>query len=111
MPLLLSNAAASRRPVMVLDSEPIIHDMAVLRYQAQQLHYDSATMIMRLKATIQSFEGHMNSVTEKSAKYAQIAYEEVSKSLYCLGVHLTTEWFQNSELQEKLINIFIDLVN
>ncbi|KAJ4876947.1 putative galacturonosyltransferase 10 [Raphanus sativus] len=84
--------------------------MAVLRYQAQPLHYDSATMIMRLKATIQSFEGHMNSVTEKSAKYAQIAYEEVPKSLYCLGVHLTTEWFQNSELQEKLINIFIDLM-
>ncbi|CAF2122459.1 unnamed protein product [Brassica napus] len=46
----------------------------------------SATMIMRLKATIQSLEGRMSSVTEKSAKYAQIAAEEVPKSLYCLGV-------------------------
>ncbi|KAG2307953.1 hypothetical protein Bca4012_083092 [Brassica carinata] len=73
--------------------------MAVLLYQAQQLHYDSATMIMRLKATIQSLEGQMSSVTEKSAKYAQIAAEEVPKSLYCLGVRLTTEWFQNFELQ------------
>ncbi|XP_033148622.1 probable galacturonosyltransferase 10 [Brassica rapa] len=42
-------------------------------------------MIMRLKATIQSLEEQMSSVTEKSAKYAQIAAEEVPKSLYCLG--------------------------
>ena len=63
--------------------------MAVLLYQPQQLHYDSATMIMRLKAIIQSLEGQMSSVTEKSAKYAQIAAEEVPKSLYCLGVRLT----------------------
>ncbi|CAN7107249.1 unnamed protein product [Brassica rapa subsp. narinosa] len=48
-------------------------------------HYGSATMIMRLKATIQSLEEQMSSVTEKSAKYAQIAAEEVPKSLYCLG--------------------------
>ncbi|WZY95786.1 hypothetical protein YC2023_068115 [Brassica napus] len=43
-------------------------------------HYGSATMIMR-----QSLEEQMSSVTEKSAKYAQIAAEEVPKSLYCLG--------------------------
>ena len=65
--------------------------MAVLLYQAQQLHYDSATMIMRLDAITQSLEGQMSSVTEESAKYAQIAAEEVPKSLYCLGVPLTTE--------------------
>ncbi|KAG2329530.1 hypothetical protein Bca52824_000710 [Brassica carinata] len=80
--LLLSTAAASRRPLTVLESELTIRDMAVLLYQSQQLHYDSATMIMRLKATIQSLEGQMSYVTEKSAKYAQIAAEEVPKSLY-----------------------------
>ncbi|CAF2105949.1 unnamed protein product, partial [Brassica oleracea] len=48
-------------------------------------HYGSATMIMRLKATIHSLEGQMSSVIEKSAKYAQIAAEEVPKTLYCLG--------------------------
>ncbi|KAL0649388.1 hypothetical protein Bca4012_092079 [Brassica carinata] len=47
-------------------------------------HYGSATMIMKLKATIQSSEGQMSYVIEKSAKYAQIAAEE------------------NSELQGKL---------
>ncbi|KAF2534190.1 hypothetical protein F2Q70_00030975 [Brassica cretica] len=46
-------------------------------------------MIMRLKAITQSLERQMSSVTEKSAKYAQIAAEEVPKSLYCLGVRLT----------------------
>uniref|UniRef100_A0A0D3BI10 Hexosyltransferase n=1 Tax=Brassica oleracea var. oleracea TaxID=109376 RepID=A0A0D3BI10_BRAOL len=46
---------------------------------------ESAIMIMRLKATIQSLEGQMSFVTEKSAKYAQMAAEEVPKSLYCLG--------------------------
>ncbi|CAN7054151.1 unnamed protein product [Brassica oleracea var. botrytis] len=48
-------------------------------------HYGSATMIMKLKATIQSSEGQMSYVIEKSAKYAQIAAEEVPKTLYCLG--------------------------
>ncbi|KAL0646051.1 hypothetical protein Bca4012_044342 [Brassica carinata] len=33
----------------------------------------------------------MSSVIEKSAKYAQIAAEEVPNSFYCLGVRLTTE--------------------
>ncbi|RVX08429.1 putative galacturonosyltransferase 10 [Vitis vinifera] len=75
--------------------------MALLLYQAQQLHYDSATMIMRLKAKIQSLEEQMNSVSEKSSKYGQIAAEEVPKGLYCLGLHLTNEWFKNVNLQRK----------
>ncbi|CAN7126692.1 unnamed protein product [Brassica rapa subsp. narinosa] len=73
----------------VLDSEPTIRDMAVLLYQAQQLHYDSTTMIMRLKSIIQSLEGHMSLILRKSAKHAQNSAEEVPKSLYCLGVRLT----------------------
>ncbi|CAH8313733.1 unnamed protein product [Eruca vesicaria subsp. sativa] len=62
--------AASRRPLTVLDSEPTIHDM-----------YDSSTMIMRLKATIQSLEVQMSSVTEKSANYAQISYHLLERTL------------------------------
>lgn len=100
--LLLSSAATRRSPLTVLESEPTIRDMAVLLYQAQQLHYDSATMIMRLKASIQALEEQMSSVSEKSSKYGQIAAEEVPKSLYCLGVRLTTEWFQNLDLQRNL---------
>ncbi|XP_057487277.1 probable galacturonosyltransferase 10 [Actinidia eriantha] len=100
--ILLSNAALRRMPLTTGESESAIRDMALLLFQAQQLHYDSATMIMRLKAKIQGLEEQMNSVSEKSSKYGQIAAEEVPKSLYCLGVQLTTEWFRNSNLQRKL---------
>ncbi|KAL2483213.1 putative galacturonosyltransferase 10 [Forsythia ovata] len=100
--ILLSNAALRRTPLTTSESETAIRDMALLLIQAQQLHYDSATMIMRLKAKIQGLEEQMNSINEKSSKYGQIAAEEVPKSLYCLGVRLTTEWFKNSNLQKKL---------
>ncbi|XVF01915.1 hypothetical protein REPUB_Repub04eG0130800 [Reevesia pubescens] len=99
---LLSNAATRRTPLTVGESETAVRDMALLLYQAQLLHYDSATMIMRLKAKIQALEEQMSSVSEKSSKYGQIAAEEVPKSLYCLGVRLTTEWFGNPNLQRKL---------
>lgn len=99
--ILLSNAAIRRTPLTIRESETAIRDMALLLYQAQQLHYDSATMIMRLKAKIQSLEEQMNSVSEKSSKYGQIAAEEVPKGLYCLGLHLTNEWFKNVNLQRK----------
>lgn len=99
--ILLSNAALRRAPLTTRESEVAIHDLALLLYQAQQLHYDSATMIMRLKAKIQALEEQMSSVNEKSSKYGQIAAEEVPKSLYCLGVRLTTEWFGSLTLQKK----------
>ncbi|KAB2087775.1 hypothetical protein ES319_A04G127700v1 [Gossypium barbadense] len=98
---LLSNAATRRTPLTVGESETAIRDMALLLYQAQQLHYDSATMLMRLRAKIQTLEEQMSSANEKSSKYGQIAAEEVPKSLYCLGVRLTTEWFGNPNLQKK----------
>ncbi|XP_019417169.1 PREDICTED: probable galacturonosyltransferase 10 isoform X2 [Lupinus angustifolius] len=100
--ILLSNAATRRSPLTTIESENAIHDMALLLYQSQQLHYDSATMLMRFKAKIQALEEQMNSVSEKSSKYGQIAAEEVPKSLYCLGVRLTTEWFKNHNIQNKL---------
>ncbi|GFQ05230.1 probable galacturonosyltransferase 10 [Phtheirospermum japonicum] len=100
--ILLSNAALRRTPLTTSESETAVRDMALLLFQAQQLHYDSATMIMRLKAKIQGLEEQMSSINEKSSKYGQIAAEEVPKSLYCLGVRLTSEWFQNAYLQRKL---------
>ncbi|KAK1396236.1 Hexosyltransferase [Heracleum sosnowskyi] len=100
--VLLSSAALRRIPLTNSESEVAIRDMALLLYQAQQLHYDSATMIMRMKAKIQGLEEQKNSVSEKSSKYGQIAAEEVPKSLYCLGVRLTIEWFKNSNIQKNL---------
>ncbi|KAK1385800.1 Galacturonosyltransferase 10 [Heracleum sosnowskyi] len=47
---LLSNAVFRRNPLTISESETAVRDMALLLYQAQKLlHYDSATMIMRLK--------------------------------------------------------------
>lgn len=100
--ILLSNSALRRTPLTLMESETAIREMALLLYQAQQLHYDSSTMIMRLKAKIQGLDEQMNSLNEKSSKYGQIAAEEVPKSLYCLGVRLTTEWFSNSNLQRNI---------
>nr|GMD53240.1 probable galacturonosyltransferase 10 [Ipomoea batatas] len=99
--VLLSNSATRKSPLTMKEAESRIREMALLLCQAQQLHYDSATMIMRLKANIQSLGEQLNSVTEKSSKYGQIAAEEVPKGLYCLGVRLTVDWFQNKKLQEK----------
>ncbi|XP_074379859.1 putative galacturonosyltransferase 10 [Apium graveolens] len=101
---LLSNAALRRNPLTISEAETAVRDMALLLYQAQQeLHYDSATMIMRLKAKIQGLEEQLSSVSEKSSKYGQIVAEEVPKSLYCLGVRLSTEWFRYSNMQRKII--------
>ncbi|XP_068336060.1 probable galacturonosyltransferase 10 isoform X1 [Pyrus communis] len=100
--ILLSNAATRRVPLTIRESETAISDMALILYQAQQLHYDSATMIMRLKAKIQTLEEQMSSVSDKSSKYGQIAAEEVPKSLYCLGIQLTSEWFRKPNIQRKI---------
>ncbi|CAN0914910.1 Probable galacturonosyltransferase 10 [Linum grandiflorum] len=100
--VLLSSAATRRVPLTTRESDTAIRDMALLLFQGQQLHYDSATMIMKLKAKIQGLEEQMSSVSEKSSKYGQIAAEEVPKGLYCIGIRLTTEWFRNLILQRKI---------
>ncbi|KAL9262458.1 putative galacturonosyltransferase 10 [Drosera capensis] len=102
--ILLSDAATRRSPLTVTEAETSIRHMALLLYQAQQLHYDSATMIMRFKAKIQSLEEQTSSVSEKSAKYGQIAAEEIPKSLYCLGIRLATEGFQSPKLSRRLVD-------
>ncbi|KAM7498762.1 hypothetical protein LguiA_023176 [Lonicera macranthoides] len=99
--VLLSNAATRKTPLTEEESESALRNMALLLYKAQELHYDSATMIMRLKAKIMSLEEQTNSVGEKSSKYGQIAAEEVPKSLCCLGIRLTLEWFKKSNSQRK----------
>ncbi|KAI3732201.1 hypothetical protein L1987_63400 [Smallanthus sonchifolius] len=101
--ILLSNTALTRSPLTLRESNTAVKDMALLLFQAQQYHYDSATMIMRLKARIQDLEEQTSLVTERSSKYGQIAAEEVPKSLFCLGVRLTTERFQQPKLQQTVL--------
>ncbi|KAM7267048.1 hypothetical protein ACFE04_009214 [Oxalis oulophora] len=82
---LVANSASRRAPLTTRELQTTIHDVALLLYQAQQLHYDSSTMIMRVKAKIQALEEQMSFVNEKSSRHGQIAAEEVPKRLHrCL---------------------------
>uniref|UniRef100_A0ACD5UG73 Uncharacterized protein n=1 Tax=Avena sativa TaxID=4498 RepID=A0ACD5UG73_AVESA len=98
---ILAHAAAHGGTVAKEEAEKAIRDMSVLFFQAQQLRYDSAITIMKLKGQIQSLEEKSKAEADKSTKYGQIAAEELPKGLYCLGVRLTMEWFKSAELQRK----------
>lgn len=99
---LLSSFPTERTTLTTKEYEMAIRDMALLLYQAQQLHYDSATMIVKMNGQLQALSEKMKSETEKSGKYGQMAAGELPKGLYCLGVRLALEWFRNPNLQRKL---------
>lgn len=50
---LLSQAVTRGTPVLWEEAEPIMRVMSGLIFQAKELHYDSATMLMKLKAEMQ----------------------------------------------------------
>lgn len=79
--------------------------MASLLYQAAHIHnYDTALTISKLKSQIQTLEQKSKSETEKSAKYNQIAAEELPKGLYCLALRLTAQWYKNPQLHSTKIS-------
>ncbi|XP_006841805.2 probable galacturonosyltransferase 10 [Amborella trichopoda] len=94
--ILLSNVATRSSPLTASEAETSIRDMSLLIHQAKQLHYDSATVIMKLKAQISALEERVNSASVQSTTFGQLAAEAIPKSLYCLGTKLTIEWFKNS---------------
>jgi alpha-1,4-galacturonosyltransferase len=51
--LLLSESTSQGTTISAKEAAPVIKEMSVLFSKAQDLHYDSATMIMKLKAQIQ----------------------------------------------------------
>ncbi|MCO5586708.1 hypothetical protein L7F22_040650 [Adiantum nelumboides] len=96
---LLSKSAARGYPISKEEAESIIGEFSVLIYQAKELHYDSATMIMRLKAQIQGLEEKVNTASIQSTTFGQLAAEAVPKGLYCLGNRLTMEWAMDPDLR------------
>lgn len=46
-------AATRGTPILWEEAEPIMREMSGLILQAKELHYDSATMLMKLKAEMQ----------------------------------------------------------
>lgn len=96
---LLSKSATRGYTVTLEEAEPIIRELSLLIYQAKELHYDSATMIMKLKAQIQALEERVNTATVQSTTFGQLAAEAVPKGLYCLGIRLTMEWAMDPDLR------------
>lgn len=96
---LLSKSAARGYSVTLEEADSIIREFSVLIYQAKELHYDSATMIMKLKAQIQGLEERVNTATIQSTTFGQLAAEAVPKGLYCLGNRLTLDWAMDPDLR------------
>eukprot|EP00249_Psilotum_nudum_P005864 c19289_g1_i2 orf=779-2380(+) len=97
--LLLSKSATQGTSVTLEEAEPTIRKLSLLIYRAKELHYDSATVIMKLKAQIQALEERANAATVQSNTFGQLAAEAVPKGLYCLGSRLTMQWAMDPDLQ------------
>lgn len=99
---LLSTAATRGYPLTTEESETAIHNLAALLYQAQQLHYDTAVSLMKMKGQIQSLEEKSKAEAEKSTKFGQIAAEELPKALYCFGIRLIMAWFKRPSPERRI---------
>ncbi|CAK9218526.1 unnamed protein product [Sphagnum troendelagicum] len=100
---LLSLAATRGSPIVWKEVKPIMQEMSSLIYQAKELHYDSATMLMKLKAEMQALEEMANTAATQSATFGQLAAEAVPKSLYCLSLRLAMKWASDADLREQVI--------
>lgn len=98
---LLSQTATSGVPFPLKEAEPVMHALSALILQAKDLHYDSATMIMKLKAQIQSLEERANAAAAQSTVFGQLAAEAVPKGLHCLGMRLTMVWTTDEVVQAR----------
>jgi len=99
---LLSLGATRGTPVTWDEAEPIMREMSSLIFKAKELHYDSATMLMRLKAEMQALEEMANTAATQSATFGQLAAEAVPKSLHCLSLRLATQWATDEKLREHV---------
>lgn len=53
----------------------------------------------------QALEERANAAAVQSTVFGQLAAEATPKSLYCLGMRLTTDWAKKSELHQLVENI------
>ncbi|KAK8953689.1 putative galacturonosyltransferase 10 [Platanthera guangdongensis] len=100
---LLSAAATRQYPLTTEESETSIRNMAALIYQAQQLRYDAATSLVKMKVQVQSLEDKSKAEAEKSINFGQIAAEELPKALHCFGIRLTMDWFERQSPDRRII--------
>lgn len=96
--LLLSKAAL--RELTPDEAQPTIKSLSSLILKAQGIHYDIATTIMTMKSHIQALEERANAATVQSTVFGQMAAEAIPKSLHCVHIKLTADWFKKLALQE-----------
>lgn len=92
---LLSQAAVRAKPITLEEADPVITQLSKLIYSAQDSHYDIGTTIITLKNHAQALEERANAATAQTTEFGQIAAGSISKSLHCLNIRLTEEWFRN----------------
>lgn len=96
---LLSQAAVRGKNITEEEAHPIINQLAQLIFKAQDFHYDVSTTISTLKSHALALEERANSAIVQSVQFGQLAMEAMSKSLHCLSMKLTEEWFRNPALE------------
>ncbi|XP_010939219.1 hexosyltransferase GAUT11 [Elaeis guineensis] len=97
---LLSQAAVRGKPVTQEEAHPVVSRLAQLIYNAQDSHYDISTVITTLKNHAFALEERANAATAQSAAFGQLAAEAMPKSLHCLNIKLTEEWFRDPILRK-----------
>ncbi|KAJ6800150.1 putative galacturonosyltransferase 11 isoform X1 [Iris pallida] len=97
---LLSQAAFQGKPITLEEAHPIVGKFSHLIYIAQDSHYDISTTIVTLKSHAQALEERAQAATVQSAEFGQLAAESMPKSLHCVNLKLTEEWFRNLSLQK-----------
>ncbi|XP_065003073.1 hexosyltransferase GAUT11-like [Musa acuminata AAA Group] len=96
---LLSQAAVRGKNITEEEAHPIINQLAQLIFKAQDFHYDVSTTISTLRSHALALEERANSAIVQSVQFGQLAMEAMSKSLHCLSMKLTEEWFRNPALE------------
>ncbi|OAY79340.1 putative galacturonosyltransferase 11 [Ananas comosus] len=98
---LLSQAAVSGKPITLEEARPLVTRLSRLIYKAQDCHYDISTTITTLKNHALALEERAKAAVVQSTEFGRLASEEASlpKSLHCLNMKLTEEWFQNPTIR------------
>ncbi|CAM6036556.1 unnamed protein product [Sphagnum compactum] len=66
--------------------------MAEVLVQAQEKNYDTATMVKKLRAMLQSAEENARMLKKQSTFLSQLAAKTIPKGLHCFSMSLTVEY-------------------
>ncbi|CAA6667348.1 unnamed protein product [Spirodela intermedia] len=97
---LLAQAALRGKPVTQDEAGPMITSLSQLIYKAQDIHYDLATAITTLKVHAQAMEDRLTAAMVQSAEFGRLAAQGLPRSIHCLTIKLTEDWFGDPKLQK-----------